>query len=393
MARRAFEDFSRDEILNLFEAFAEREGFEHADGHDGQWRNDPRGGLVCRMKSYGDKRGESSAYAHLYFDGAANGWIKDFRGDRHTWRIWEDDAAKAQAGDGYQFQKLTDAERAARDDRRRREQAERQRAADEATAAAKARMLEEYQAAPEASSFAVDANAGGLEYIRRKGVFAARGSRLDFYGNLLIPYYTTRGEFVLFQRISTGNKTFPHGARFPDSGAAFWIGSTDGRLAPPGPLDGIGNGPPVLALCEGYATACSFYRAAGIPTATTGNASNIERTARAFLSSPAWKEASFILAADDDFITESEGNGNAGIEHARAARSACAPRVFIARPPWDQEKEIAEYRRAVAEIGKEHAHKPSDWNDYALKYGMEAAQAAARDAVRAALAYFARMKG
>lgn len=380
MPRRAFEDFSQDEKIDLFEAFAEREGFEHADGHDGQWRDDPRGGLVCRMKSCGDGQGQSSAYAHLYTDGAANGWILDFRGERHTWRIWEDDAAKAQAGKGAPT--MTDAERAARDDHRRRKEAERQRAADEATAAAHARMMEEYQAAPEAVTFAVDDDKTGLEYLRAKDVFAARGTRIDAHGNLLVPYYTTRGEFALFQRVGTAGKFFPHGARFPDSGAAFWIGTTDGRLEPPDKLAAL---PPVLALCEGYATACSFYRAAGIPTAATGNASNLEKTARAFLTSPAWREAFFILAADDDFLTESEGHGNAGIDHARAARAVDASRVFIARPPWEREKIITAYQ--AGKVGK-----ISDWNDYAATYGREKAQAAAREAVRVARSRFA-MKG
>lgn len=381
--RRDFADFAQGEIIDLFEAFAARHGLERADGRDGEWKDDPRGGIYCRMKEPEAKRGTSSATAHLYLDVPQNGFIEDYKRGRLRWKISEDDAAKSQTGGSeYHAQALTADERAALEAARKRERAERQRQADEITAAARARMLQEFREARPVTDDA-PAAAPGLEYLRLKGVFAARGTRLDVHGNLLVPFFSMRGEFVLFQRISPAGKFFPAGARFPETGAAFWVGAQHGAIRPPKADE---RAAVLLALCEGYATAASFYRAAGILTGATGNAHNLEKTARAILAAPEWERAFLILAADDDFLTEREGKGNAGINAALAARSVNSARVFIAPPPWNQ-KEITESYKA-AEVGK-----VSDWNDFATMYGKDTAQAAARDALKAARAYFARMRG
>lgn len=398
MKRKAFEEFTANEIIDLFEAFAARHGLERADGRDGEWKDDPRGGITCRFKWPDAARGKSSAQAHLYLDVPQNGFIEEHRtGERLRWKISEDDAAKMQAGGGT-FQAMSAAERAALDAARKKGRAERQQAADAETAAARLRMLNEYQIARPVDADNLDAEeywrsaASGIKYLRNKGVAAARGVRLNRRGSLLIPFYNpVTGDFIATQWITESDKQFSAGARLGDAGAVFWIESENGALFPPA---GANIEPVMLALCEGYATAASFHSAAGIITGSTTSAGNLEKVARAILAAPQWEHAFLILAADDDFLTANEidpntgkSKGNAGIEHAIAARNVAPSRVFIARPPWNQ-KEIIERHRA-GDVGK-----VSDWNDYATEYGNDTAKAAALDALRHARAYFARaMKG
>ena len=419
MKRKAFEEFTANEIIDLFEAFAARHGLERADGRDGEWKDDPRGGITCRFKWPDAAQGKSSAQAHLYLDVPQNGFIEEHRtGERLRWKISEDDAAKMQASGGtYQAQALTADQRAALDAARKKERAERQQAADAETAAARLRMLNEYQIARPVDADNLDIDeywksaASGIKYLRNKGVPAARGVRLNRRGSLLIPFYNpVTAAFIATQWITDSDKQFSAGARLGDAGAVFWIESADGQrvargkdgaLYPPDPLDltiphvdDLTLAPVMLALCEGYATAASFHRASGLITGSTTSAHNLEKVARAILAAPEWKHAFLILAADDDFLTANEidphtgkSKGNAGIEHAIAARNVAPSRVFIARPPWNQ-KEIIE-RHNAGDVGK-----VSDWNDYATEYGNDTAKAAALDALRHARAYFARaMKG
>ena len=397
MKRKAFEEFTANEIIDLFEAFAARHGLERADGRDGEWKEDPRGGITCRFKWPDAARGKSSAQAHLYLDVPQNGFIEEHRtGERLRWKISEDDAAKMQGGAGT-FQAMNAADRAAADAARKKERAERQKAADAETAAARLRMLNEYQIARPVDADNLDAEeywksaASGIKYLRNKGVSAARGVRVNRRGSLLVPFYNpVTAAFIATQWITTDDKQFSAGARLGDAGAVFWIETeNDGALMPP-----PDRRPVMLALCEGYATAASFHRAAGIITGSTTSAGNLEKVARAILTAPAWESAFLILAADDDFLTASEidphtgkSKGNAGIEHAIAARNVAPSRVFIARPPWNQ-TEIAEKHKA-GDVGK-----VSDWNDFATLYGNDTAKAAALDALRHARAYFARaLKG
>lgn len=397
MKRKAFEEFTANEIIDLFEAFAARHGLERADGRDGEWKEDPRGGITCRFKWPDAARGKSSAQAHLYLDVPQNGFIEEHRtGERLRWKISEDDAAKMQGGAGT-FQAMNAADRAAVDAARKKERAERQKAADAETAAARLRMLNEYQIARPVDADNLDAEeywksaASGIKYLRNKGVSAARGVRVNRRGSLLVPFYNpVTAAFIATQWITTDDKQFSAGARLGDAGAVFWIETeNDGALMPP-----PDRRPVMLALCEGYATAASFHRAAGIITGSTTSAGNLEKVARALLTAPAWESAFLILAADDDFLTASEidphtgkSKGNAGIEHAIAARNVAPSRVFIARPPWNQ-TEIAEKHKA-GDVGK-----VSDWNDFATLYGNDTAKAAALDALRHARAYFARaLKG
>ena len=397
MKRKAFEEFTANEIIDLFEAFAARHGLERADGRDGEWKEDPRGGITCRFKWPDAARGKSSAQAHLYLDVPQNGFIEEHRtGERLRWKISEDDAAKMQGGTGT-FQAMNAADRAAADAARKKERAERQKAADAETAAARLRMLNEYQIARPVDADNLDAEeywksaASGIKYLRNKGVSAARGVRVNRRGSLLVPFYNpVTAAFIATQWITTDDKQFSAGARLGDAGAVFWIETeNDGALMPP-----PDRRPVMLALCEGYATAASFHRAAGIITGSTTSAGNLEKVARALLTAPAWGSAFLILAADDDFLTASEidthtgkSKGNAGIEHAIAARNVAPSRVFIARPPWNQ-NEIAEKHKA-GDVGK-----VSDWNDFATLYGNDTAKAAALDALRHARAYFARaLKG
>ena len=161
------------------------------------------------------------------------------------------------------------------------------------------------RAADEAAAlWAQASDQGESAYLTRKGV-QAYALRFTDDGRVLVPLRDERGELRNVQTINAGGeKRFLPGG--PKSGLWHWCGTPEGA--------------PVLALCEGYATAASVHQATGRPAAVAfdaGNLANVAKTLRRL--HPA---ALLVLCGDDDRDTEAKTGTNPGRVKAEAAARA-----------------------------------------------------------------------
>jgi putative DNA primase/helicase len=142
---------------------------------------------------------------------------------------------------------------------RERDRAESQRREQARTEAAHARA-----AAEAAALWAQASDQGESDYLSRKGV-QAHGLRFSADGRVLVPLCDERGELRNVQTINaSGEKRFLPGG--PKSGLWHWCGKPEGA--------------PVLAVCEGYATAASVHQATGRPVAVAFDAGNLANVAK-----------------------------------------------------------------------------------------------------------------
>lgn len=109
----------------------------------------------------------------------------------------------------------------------------------------------------------------------------------------------------------------------------------------------MGEPGPCVVIAEGFATAASVHEATGLPVAIAFDAGNLEHVALALKSR--LPDTSFVFAADNDAFSQV----NIGVEKAQTAASAVNGRIVV--PVF----------RGVAD-------KPTDWNDYATLYGLDA---------------------
>ena len=107
-----------------------------------------------------------------------------------------------------------------------------------------------------------------------------------------------------------------------------------------------------IVIAEGFATAASLHEATGLPVVVAFNAGNLVAVAKAVrVKYPA---AEILIGADNDQWTIINGKlVNVGIEKAKQAADTVGALV----------------RWPVFAI--DDPEKPSDWNDYALRYGAE----------------------
>ncbi|MBK9986174.1 MAG: toprim domain-containing protein [Betaproteobacteria bacterium] len=95
---------------------------------------------------------------------------------------------------------------------------------------------------------------------------------------------------------------------------------------------GTPEGAPVLAVCEGYATAASVHQATGRPTAVAfdaGNLANVAKTLRKL-----YPAVLVVIAGDDDRATEARTGSNPGrLKAEAAARAVHGLAVFPAPLP------------------------------------------------------------
>lgn len=133
----------------------------------------------------------------------------------------------------------------------------------------------------------------------------------------------------------------------------------------------------VVALAEGLATAATFHQLTGIPTGSTCDADQLEKTGKALLDS--FPNVRLIVAADDDFFkretNEGKDDGGAGEEHAENIQKYGGERVKRLPPPFRRNAMISEYVSG------------SDWNDYyklmIQAYGADEGGKITRDEARA----------
>ena len=314
-----------------------------------------------------DKRQDSAIYAHFY-DGSVSGEpFCHFAGEFGKYSL--DDWKPAGKRGSVPVKQFTPEEIAAMAERDRK-QAEQERSARQEAFAADLEAFF-FDALPLDKA---DPNGEGLVYLRKKrvpldtlpNVRAAIHSRDRLppststgeprgpyipAGALIVPFSDVRDlerKIVAFQWIKD-RKTDDDGPPLPyGNGKAkrfrkdakpktlfkivHWIGDPRGAA--------------VVALAEGLATAATWYQLTGIPTGSTCDADQLEKTGKALLS--AFPAVRVIVVTDDDFMKD-----KTGLTAAKKIQDAAPRRVYIALPPWPRHEMIQ-----AGLFGK------TDWNDY-----------------------------
>lgn len=160
---------------------------------------------------------------------------------------------------------------------------------------------------------------------------------------LLVPCRDIDGKLWGVQKITpTGQKLFTPGQRV--SGTFHKINQAQNCSMPN-----------VILLCEGIATAASLHMATGCETYACFNAKNLP-TVAALLP----KHTQIIICADNDAYTIVDGKPrNVGLECAHQAQLLCGTRATVIYPSFSAQDPA----------------KPTDWNDYHAKHGLQALQA------------------
>lgn len=171
-------------------------------------------------------------------------------------------------------------------------------------------------------------------YLASKKI-GPRGLR-QYKESLLVPVYRG-GKLTSLQFVAAdGTKRFLSGGQVDGGYASISSGSDRGRIV----------------IAEGFATAASLYEALGSPVVVAFNAGNLLAVAKAIKDK--YPESDIILAADNDQWTVIRGKKvNVGIERATAAAEAIGARL------------------AVPEFDHEDTERPTDWNDFAVRNGLE----------------------
>ena len=174
----------------------------------------------------------------------------------------------------------------------------------------------------------------GHPYLLRKGV-TAYGLR-EMYKSLVVPVYVDN-YIVTLQFISEeGDKRFMKGG--VQAGGYFCIWPEAGA-------------PDVIYICEGYATGASVFAALGKPVVVAFNAYNLIPVAESMRAR--YPQARIVIAADHDQWTDSPMR-NPGLSRAQEAADKVGGTVVY--PHFDYEDKA----------------RPTDWNDYHVRFGLEA---------------------
>lgn len=162
------------------------------------------------------------------------------------------------------------------------------------------------------------------------------GLRL-YKGSLVAPVYR-EGRIASLQFIGEdGTKRFLSGG-LVEGGYASISGGSPARET--------------IVIAEGYATAASLHMATGLPVLAAYNAGNLTPVAKAIRAK--YPDAKIIVASDNDQWTVVRGRPtNVGVERAREAAMAVDAQVAIPVFPADDPDRL------------------SDWNDFALRHGLE----------------------
>ena len=285
-------------------------------------------GQLHRYAVEGDKGGETSGAYVIHSDGFPAGYFQNWRtGVKLNWRFNAVNLTPEQQAylNSDEYKKAEEAKR------KKREAEEKKRKAE---ASEKARILYESYLDGDFSH----------AYLIKKDVKRHDGVRLDVAEKrLVIPLRDIDGRLVSLQWINEdGSKRFYYGA--PLEGTFYGIGLDKFSAG-----DNKSN---VILLAEGYATAAKIYQLTGRPVIATMTCGNLESVAKAIKDK--FNSARIIVAADNDKKTELEKRINPGLDKARElVKKGLA--VGVAAPEF------------------ENATDGTDWDDYALRYGVEKA--------------------
>lgn len=235
---------------------------------------------------------------------------------------------------------------------RERQRAQRLQQEDAEREAAHARAADQA-----AAQWAESSESGTSPYLTRKGV-KPYGVRFAAGGWLMVPLCDGTGKLWNLQRIapakpaSGSDKLYLKGGR--KSGLWHMLGELASTEA---------DGPAVLLIAEGYATAATLHEATGYPVAVAFDAGNLQHAARALRQ--LHPGALLVVCGDDDQDTEQQTGTNPGRVKAMAA--AKAARGLVAFPEGLQPG-------------------GSDFNDLAAHVTTERGDGAGLEAVRAIVA-------
>ena len=318
-------NFSSSEIQEQALAFMEESDLAPRDERDRYLKLD---GQLHRYAVEGDKSGETSGAYVIHSDGFPAGYFQNWRtGVKLNWRFNATSLTQEQR-DYLNSPEYKQAEEAKR---KKREAEEKKRKAE---ASEQARIHYESYLDGDFSH----------HYLIKKDVKRHKGVRLDVAERrLVIPLRDIDGRLVSLQWINEdGSKRFFYGA--PLEGTFYGI-----RLDKFSAGDNKSN---VILLAEGYATAAQVHQLTGLPVIAAMTCGNLESVAKAIKGK--FSSARIIVMADNDKKTELEKRINPGLDKARElVKKGLA--VGVAAPEF------------------ENATDGTDWDDYALKYGIEKA--------------------
>lgn len=298
------------------------------DGYRLKGRLEVNSGGTWGRLYYMDEKRDSGRYK-LTVDGdwgyATYGSDKDPRGFQ-TWRSWEGEELSDR-----EFKERVDWARAKEEEHRKQEQAR------HAEVALKLTMQwGKYEAPPQDHPYAV---------MKDIGLEQARYLRED--NALLLPavdVLDAKKVYSMQYIYADGEKFFEPGGRIK--------GTVCPLKRPDEPME-------KAYLCEGYATGMTIREATGLPVFVAWNAGNMIDAAATLRQ--AYPDTQFFVAADNDWIpSDNWGNKkwyNAGIEKGKIAAGRLKTVMLF-----------PEFTEADCETIK----RPSDWNDYACIYGIDA---------------------
>ncbi|MDQ7745675.1 DUF927 domain-containing protein [Hydrogenophaga pseudoflava] len=210
-----------------------------------------------------------------------------------------------QPKDGHAPAALTAAEQAEREQQR----AQRLQEEDAEREAAQAMAADQASAQWQRASVS-----GTCPYLVRKGV-RPYGVRFAAGGWLLVPLRDGAGKLWNLQRIAPAKPASGSDKLFLKGGRKSGLWHLVGELA-----STEADGPAVLLIAEGYATAATLHEATGYPVAVAFDAGNLQHAARALRQlHPA---ALLVVCGDDDQDTEQQTGANPGRVKATAAAKA-----------------------------------------------------------------------
>jgi len=190
-------------------------------------------------------------------------------------------------------------------------------------------------------------------YLKSKGIDEGKGNfKIDKRGNLFIPFRNAEGTIQTAQRIPKHSqegkfpKFFEKGGQ--KSGNFALIGTTT--------MDKVTK----FALCEGYATGETVYKALNIPVVVTGDAGNLQKVAQNIIDHSKDAKLKIIIVADNDQHRED----NPGMTKAKATLNHIKGSV----------EKVALVKPTFTDKDKQSMKNPSDFNDLEALKGIDSAK-------------------
>jgi phage/plasmid primase-like uncharacterized protein len=295
-------------------------------------------GRKIRFSTNG-KRGDEAGWAFLFPD-CLGGVVGDWRsGEGKPVLVWQAERAKSFSAD----ERRAFMERVER--QRREAQEQRERDANEAAARAQEIWASSRPAREHAYLTTKGIPAYGLKVYA--GDLAIGG--MDCEGALILPLRNVAGEIRSLEFINDeGQKRFlPDG----DYRASFFS---------------LGGAKARIAVCEGFATGGSIYKATGTPVRVAATAGNLVTVAKALRD--AHPDAEILICADNDHRTVCKRHKAEGITEPLSP--------FASRPEWCRcNPGITSGLEAAKAVGGTLAFPDTtgtDFNDLAKEHGDEA---------------------